>query len=231
MHIIEAILFEPVGCLAEFAPEEFDAIAERVFGRPPASPRSGSEAYWNVLTLMDASGARLTARDRAMVEDYEIQAVDRVRAYEDVAPALLELKDLGIISIVASSLSAAAVTRFLEKFSLANSFADVWSHDAAGGVKIAPLMKAVASRSLKPDRVMFITDTAEGLQTAKHVGVNAILMMNDPDEAMKLTAHDPAGGIVSLHELPDFVRLVAAENARSEPGTGSRSPRAAIEDC
>jgi hypothetical protein len=47
------------------------------------------------------------------------------------------------------------------------------------------------------------------------VGVNAILMMNDPDEAMKLTAHEPAGGIVSLHELPDFVRLVAAENARS----------------
>jgi phosphoglycolate phosphatase-like HAD superfamily hydrolase len=224
MQTIEAILFEPVGCLAEFAPEEFDAIAERVFGCPPGSGRSGSEAYWDVLKLMDAGGGRLTARERSMVEDYEIQAVDRVRAYEDVAPALLELKDLGITSIVASSMSAAAVTRFLENFSLANSFAEVWSRDAAGGVKNAPLMKAVTSRSLKPDRVMFITDTAEGLQTAKHVGVNAILMMNDPDEAMKLTAHEPAGGIVSLHELPDFVRLVAAENATSEPGTGPRLP-------
>jgi len=38
-------------------------------------------------------------------------------------------------------------------------------------------------------------------------------MMNDPDEARRLTAHNPAGGIVSLHELPDFIRLVAAENA------------------
>ena len=225
MQTIEAILFEPVGCLAEFAPEEFDAIAVRVFGCPPASGRSGSEAYWDVLNLMDAGGSRLTARERAMVEEYEIQAVDRVRAYEDVAPALSALKDLGITSIVASSLSAAAVARFLQKFSLVNCFADVWSYDAAGGVKSAPLRKAVTSRSLEPDRVMFITDTAEGLQTAKHVGVSAILMMNDPDEAMKLTAHEPAGGIVSLHELPDFVRLVAAENARSAPETGPRSPR------
>ena len=36
---------------------------------------------------------------------------------------------------------------------------------------------------------------------------------NDPDEARRLTTHEPAGGIVSLHELPDFIRLVAAENA------------------
>jgi hypothetical protein len=99
--------------------------------------------------------------------------------------------------------------------SLAGFFMDVWSRETAGGVKDAPLIKATATRSLRPDRLLFITDTAEGLQTGKRVGLNAILMMNDPNEAMKLTAHEPAGGIVSLHELPDFVRLVAAENARS----------------
>jgi hypothetical protein len=38
-------------------------------------------------------------------------------------------------------------------------------------------------------------------------------MMNDPDEAMRLTALDPAGGIVSLHELPDFVRLLLARRS------------------
>ena len=80
----------------------------------------------------------------------------------------------------------------------------------------APLVHAIASRSLVPDRVMVLTDTAEGLRAAKRVGANAILMMNDPDEAMRLTAERPDGGIVSLHELPDFVRLVAAENARPE---------------
>ena len=61
---------------------------------------------------------------------------------------------------------------------------------------------------------MFLTDTAEGLKVAGSVGVNAILMMNDPDESKRLAMHNPAGGIVSLHELPDFIRLVRAENAR-----------------
>jgi phosphoglycolate phosphatase-like HAD superfamily hydrolase len=213
MNPIEAILFEPVGSLAEFAPQEFNTIAERVFGRRPASGRSGSEAYWDVLKLMAAGGQQLTKEERALVQDYEIQAVDRVHAYEDVAPALLELKNLGIELIIASSLSGAAVTRFLEKFSLTSCFTGIWSRDTAGGVKEGPLLKAVTSRPFKADQVLFITDTADGLQTGKHVGVNAILMMNDPDEAMKLTAHEPAGGIVSMHELPDFVRLVAAENA------------------
>ena len=48
-------------------------------------------------------------------------------------------------------------------------------------------------------------------------------MMNDPDEAMKLTALGPAGGIVSLHELPDFVRFVLAEDARPEIPHPSRA--------
>ncbi len=55
---------------------------------------------------------------------------------------------------------------------------------------------------------MFLTDTAEGLKVAESVGVNPILMMNDPDESRRLAAHNPAGGIVSLHELPDFIRVV-----------------------
>jgi hypothetical protein len=60
---------------------------------------------------------------------------------------------------------------------------------------------------------MFLTDTAEGLKVAKHVGVNAILMMNDPDESRRLAMHNPAGGIVSLHELPDFIRLIRAQTS------------------
>jgi hypothetical protein len=37
-------------------------------------------------------------------------------------------------------------------------------------------------------------------------------MMNDPDEAQRLAMHNPAGGVVSLHEMPDFLRLIAAQN-------------------
>src|SRR5262245_5173786 len=214
MEPIEAILFEPVGSLAEFTAEDFDAIAERVFACAPAKARSGSKAYWDVVSLLHTEGARLTARERAMVVEYEIQAVERVHAYEDVAPAIAQLNDLRIRSIVASSLSGAAVARFLERASLANLFAEVWSRDAAHAVREGPLVKAIASRSIAPVRTLFITDTAAGLQAAKDAGVNGILMMNDPDEAMRLTAHDPAGGIVSLLELPDFVRLVAANSVR-----------------
>jgi beta-phosphoglucomutase-like phosphatase (HAD superfamily) len=215
MHPVDAILFEPVGCLAEFPPDEFNAIAERVLARPPSAGKSGSAAYWYVLDLMASGDNPLTASQRAAIQDHELQAVERVEAYEDVAPALSELRDLGVALIVASSLSEAAVARFLEKSSLAGFFTDVWSRETAGGVKDAPLIRAITTRSLRPERALFITDTAEGLQTGKRTEVNAILMMNDPDEAMKLTSYDPAGGIVSLHELPDFVRLVAAENARS----------------
>ena len=79
---------------------------------------------------------------------------------------------------------------------------------------MVPLVKAIVGASFKPQHVMFLTDTAEGLKVAEETGTNPILMMNDPDEAMELAMHQPAGGIVSLHELPDFIRLVAAENAK-----------------
>ena len=223
MQIIEAILFEPVGCLAEFAPDPFDAIATQFFGRPTVQGRSGSEAYWDLLDLIAAGGEQLTARARATLEECETRAIDQVVAYEDVSPSLTELKNLDVRLIVASSLSAPAVARFRQKFSLGDLFADFCDRDSAGGVKDAPLIQAMTRGSLTPDRVMFITDTAEGLRTAKRVGVNGILMMNDPDEAMKLTAHEPAGGIVSLHELPDFIRVVAAEHSpRRAPGTQGR---------
>ena len=104
--------------------------------------------------------------------------------------------------------------RFLERAALGVLFHDRWSRDAAGGVADAVLRRAVASHSLASDRVLFLADTEAGLRAAARAGVRPILMMNDPDEAMRLTACDPAGGIVSLHELPDLVRLVAARHAR-----------------
>jgi len=177
---------------------------------------SGSQAYWDLLGLLETVGRPTTSEERAGIEEYEIRAVTRARPYEDVVPALSELNDLGISSLVASSLSTAAVDRFLEAFALRDLFGDVATRDTADGVKTAPLVKLLKAHAFAPDGVLFLTDTAEGLETARQAGVNAILMMNDPDEAMKLTAQNPAGGIVSLHELPDFVRLVAAGLARSQ---------------
>jgi len=215
MHIISAILFDPVGSLAEFPPSPFEAIATEVFGRALPAGLSGSQAYWDVLNLLETRDRPLNAEERATIEGYELKAVVQADAYDDVAPALSELHSLGITLIAATSLSDVALVRFLERSSLHQAFADRWGRDTAGGIKSIPLAKALAAHALSPSGAMFLTDTADGLRTAKQAGVNAILMMNDPDEAMKLTALDPAGGIVSLHELPDFVRLVIAENERA----------------
>ncbi len=202
---IEGVLFEPVGCLAEFPSEPFLEIAARLSGRKKRTSKSGSRAYWHLLNLMEASGGNT-------IEALELQAVDCASVYEDVMPALSELKAMGIKLFIASSLSGTAIMRFLQTSCPAELFSAVWSRDNAGGVKAAPLRAAVDG--LKPGHAVFLADTAEGLKAAKSVGVNSILMMNDPDEARRLAMHDPAGGIVSLHELPDFIRLVAAENAR-----------------
>jgi beta-phosphoglucomutase-like phosphatase (HAD superfamily) len=98
--------------------------------------------------------------------------------YEDAAPALAELDALGVKVIAVTSLSEAELTR------------------------------AVTEASLSADRVICLTDTEQGLRAARAAGLQPVLMMNDPDEAMRLTALSPAGGIVSLLELPDFVRFV-----------------------
>jgi len=204
MQAIKGILFEPVGCLAEFPAEPFLEIAARLSGRKKQTSKSGSRAYWHSLNLMEAMRG---PSDEAL----EIEAVERASLYEDVIPALAELKAMDIQLIVASSLSCGAIARFLQKSCLHEYFSSVWSRDNANGIKAAPLQSALAETSLQPEHAMFLTDTAEGLKVARSVGVNAILMMNDPDESRRLAMHNPAGGIVSLHELPDFIRLVRAQ--------------------
>jgi phosphoglycolate phosphatase-like HAD superfamily hydrolase len=150
MQIIEAILFDPAGCLAEFP-----------------------------------DGSRITL-------------------YEDVVPALAELKQMGIRLFIASSLPGAVVKRFLEDYCLTGFFTGVWTGAWTRD-------NAIDVAALTPDRTIFLTDTAEGLAVAKSLGFNAILMMNDPEKAKRLAMFRPAGGIVSLHELPDFIRFVAAQ--------------------
>jgi phosphoglycolate phosphatase-like HAD superfamily hydrolase len=144
---------------------------------------------------------------------------DPSRAYDDAAPALAELKALGITLIAASTLSHAALTTFLDTSGLTRFFDEVRSTESTNGDRAGTLKDALVSASIDPDRALYVTDTAEGLRAAREAGVHGILMMNDPDEAMKLTAHNPAGGIVSLLELPDFVRFVSA--SRGPVDTGS----------
>jgi len=209
MQVIKAVCFEPVGCLAEFPAEEFNEIAASVFDVKETASTSGSEAYWQVLELMEQSGTPLTPGQTRCLEELELQAVGKAHLYEDVAPALTELKAMNMTLVIASSLSAIAVSRFLETFSLNDFFSAVWTRDRAGGVKAAPLAKAIEGTSLHPEHVMCLVDTVDGLHVAKEAGANAILMFNDYDEGKRLAMHNPTGAIVSLHELPDAIRFVA----------------------
>jgi FMN phosphatase YigB (HAD superfamily) len=199
MRTIEGVLFEPVGCLAEFPPEPFHEIAVRLYGKRGKASRSASRSYWHLLNLGGET-----------IEALEVQAADGAVIYDDVLPALIELKAMGVRLFIASSLSQAAITRFLVK--CPHQFDGVWSRDNAGGIKAKPLARAIHGGPLRPENTMFLTDTAEGLKVADSVGVNSVLMMNDPDESRRLAMLNPGGGIVSLHELPDFIRLVRAQN-------------------
>jgi phosphoglycolate phosphatase-like HAD superfamily hydrolase len=214
MQTIEALLLEPVGCLAEFPSAPFHEIAVRLFGRKGKAISSASLTYWRLLNLIERADGPLDAGKKSIAESLEVEAVDAARIYEDVVPALAELKTMGIRLFVASSLSRRAASRFIERNSLGEFLSGVCTRDDAGGVKSAPLLNALGSASLPPERAMFLTDTVEGIKVARGVGVHPILMMNDPDEAQRLAMHNPSGGVISLHEMPDFIRLLAAQNQR-----------------
>ena len=215
MQVFQGILFEPVGSLAEFPSAPFLEIAFRLFGRERKPSSSGSRAYWHLLNLLQSAERNLDDSEKRLLEDFELQAVETTSVYEDVVPALSELKAMGIRLFIASSLSASAAARFLSRHSLTHLFAAAWNRDNSGGIKAAPLQAALTAAALKPEQVIFLADTLEGLKVAQSAGVHPILMMNDPDEARRLAMHNPSGGIVSLHELPDFVRLLVAENTRN----------------
>jgi len=206
---IDGILLEPVGCLAEFPPGPFHEIAVRVLGRKGKASPSGSRSYWHLLNMIGETSSS------SLAEALEIEAVNAASIYEDTVPALAELKAMGVHLSVASSLSNAAITRFLGKHALGEFFAGIWNRDNAGGIKAIPLVRALRAASLQPENAMFLTDTVEGIKVARAAEVHPVLMMNDPDEARRLAMHNPSGGVVSLHEIPDFIRLIAAQNKRN----------------
>ncbi len=215
MLSIEGLLLEPVGCLAEFPSAPFHEIAVRLFGRKGKASRSGSRSYWHRLNMMEASQTPLDGEQLSIMETLEVEAATAASMYEDVRPVLAELGDMGIALFVTSSLSRAATASFIERCSLGEFLSGAWSRDDAGGVKVAPLLSALYGTFLPGEHAMFLTDTVEGIRTARAAGVHPVLMMNDPDEAQRLALHNPAGGVVSLHEVPDFLRLLAAQGQRA----------------
>jgi FMN phosphatase YigB (HAD superfamily) len=224
MEAIKAILLEPVGCLAEFAPDAFNSAAADLFGASPDAQVSGSQAYWRLLGLMHERA--LSPASLARLEALELTAVEQADLYEDARPSLAELKSLGVATVLVSSLSRAAVARFIERHALADLLAGAVTRDEAGGVMAKVLRAVVEKAQLVPAQVMALADTAEGLATVKQLGLNAMLMINDYDEGRALAERNPVGGIVSLAELPDALRLIEQRSGIRAP---SRAPLAPFE--
>jgi FMN phosphatase YigB (HAD superfamily) len=223
---IKAVLFEPVGCLAEFRPEEFNGAALDLFATAADAAATGSQAYWRLLGLIEQRSGAVSPEDLARLEELELRAVQHADLYEDVRPSLEELRALGVAAFLVSSLSRPAIARFLDRYALADLFAGSVTRDEAGGVMARPLRSAIDHAGLDPARVMVLVETAEALELTKQLGLNAVLMINDYDEGRTLAERSPAGGIVSLAELADALRLI---EQRSGLRTPSRLPRAPFE--
>jgi FMN phosphatase YigB (HAD superfamily) len=221
---IKAVFFDPVGCLAEFRRDEFDRAAE-LFGADEVDlEASGSQAYWRLLSLMQQQP--LTSETTAKLQALELAAVEQADCYEDVGPALTTLKSLGVAAHLVTSLSRAAAARFVAQHQLADLLAGSITRDEAQGVGGKVLQCAIESAGCAPAEIMMLADTAPAIELARQIGLNAMLMINDYDEGRALAERNPAGGIVSLAELPDALRLI---EQRAGQRAASRAPHAPFE--
>jgi beta-phosphoglucomutase-like phosphatase (HAD superfamily) len=224
VEVIKVVLLEPVGCLAEFRADEFESAAAELFGASHDTEATGSQAYWRLLGLMEQRA--VSADSLLRLQALELQAVEHAELYEDVRFCLEELKSLGVAAFLVSSLSRAAMARFIERHGLADLIAGSVTRDEAGGVMARVLRLAIDQAGLDPAHVMALADTAPALELTKRLELNAMLMINDYDEGRALAERNPAGGIVSLAELADALRLIEQRSGIRAP---SRPPLAPFE--
>jgi beta-phosphoglucomutase-like phosphatase (HAD superfamily) len=226
MDSIQAVLFDPVGGLAEFQPDDFDSAAAELFGASRDPAATGSQAYWRLLGLMEQRQGAIPIEGLIRLQELELRAVVQAELYEDVRPSLEELKALGVAAYLASSLSRPAVAHFLERHALADLFVGRITRTEASGVMAKPLRWVIDHAGLDPARIMVLVDSAQALEMTKQLGLNAMLMINDYDEGRALAERNPAGGIVSLAELADALRLIEQRSGLHAP---SRAPLAPYE--
>jgi phosphoglycolate phosphatase-like HAD superfamily hydrolase len=208
VEVIAAVLFEPVGCLAEFRADEFDHSVRALFDATAEATSNGSQAYWRLLGLLNEANPDMIAHVRTQLEEFELAAVEHADGYEDVVPALEKLRSAGVGAYLATSLSRRAVTRFTERFALSHLLAGSISRDEAHGVMAQPLRKTIEQASIEPRQAIYLVDTDKALDMAKGLGVTTLLMINDYDEGRALAERSPAGGVVSLAELTDALLLI-----------------------
>ena len=74
MDTIKAVLFEPVGCLAEFRADELNNASAELFAVTDAAA-TGSQAYWRLLGLLAPRHAALSKAEWDRLQGFELEVI------------------------------------------------------------------------------------------------------------------------------------------------------------
>jgi putative hydrolase of the HAD superfamily len=189
MHLAEALGVEPDGYLAGAVRAEMDYYREHSHeGRDPKS----------LAELRGRCAAVLSSELGEEVSVETMMASIRFRAFPDAAPALAELRELGLKLVCVSNWDV-SLPEVLERCGLLRALDGVVTSAGAGARKPDPAIFAPALElaGCPPADALYVGDTpAEDLAAARSAGIPALLI-------------DRAGGgdIDSLEAIRHHLRL------------------------
>lgn len=206
-----AVFLDALGTLVELEPpwEHLrEAVPERVSDEQLVRAVRAEMAYYrehahegrdeaSLADLRDRCATVLSRELGVEVSAEELVAAVRIRAYEDAAPALTRLRELGVSTLVVSNWDC-SLGRVLERCGLAPLLDDAVSSAETGSRKPDPGIFAVALRRAgrQPAEVLHVGDTPEeDVAGAEAAGIRALLI-------------DRGGGgdIASLTEIEEHLR-------------------------
>ena len=208
---VSAALFDIVGILAKFRSEDFDKIVSQVLkssalNNSDSVTADSSISYWRYLDLLAKS--YLDPSDQEKATRLEIEAVNNCTTSHGIREILIELMDLDVKLIIATSLSVLAARRFVERFDIQTFFCSIIARDNPSNIKATLLKKAAEQSKLDPAETVYLADTLKAFEISKDSGLKCMFVTNDYQNGHVMLEAGCTNGIASLSELPDAVRLI-----------------------
>ncbi|OHV10566.1 haloacid dehalogenase type II [Kushneria phosphatilytica] len=134
-------------------------------------------------------------------------AYARLPAFDEVAGALVELRQQGYRRVAFSNGSHDAMRTVLGNAGLLDHFDDLVSVDEVKRFKPDPAVYHHLARRMQAahDRLWLISSNNWDVQGARHVGLNAAWVQRDPTALIEDSALEPNFRIDSLSELPKML--------------------------
>lgn len=172
------------------------------------------------------------ALDREMVRVERRRRLDELMAAEPLRPGiadyLVDIERMGLLSGVASSASRAWVMGNLKKRRLAARFQVISTADDVQHAKPDPAVFVHACRLLdvRPEQVIAIEDSPNGVLAAKRAGMFTVAVPNELTSRLDMSQAD-----LHLHTLAEMPLADLLETAQGRPtrrGRGSRMARQSV---